>query len=225
MKIVALADLHYNISRCREHVQAQARTVCKNGADVLLIAGDTASTDLQFFEEALELFKTFPGRKLLVPGNHDIWVLAAGDSRKRYEYELPQICRRHGFEYLDADPVVIEGTAFVGTIGWYDYSFRDESLGVPARFYEAKVGPGAADQIRRYQHLLEGECDVTDAMKQITAIWRDGQHVKLGTSDVDFAKYLTGRLREHLCLAHTRAERDRFGDPPPAAARNGPGHR
>lgn len=206
MKVIAIADLHYNIARCREQVQAQARAVCTRGADVLAVAGDTASTDVQYFEEALALFESFPGRKVLVPGNHDLWVLAAGDSRKRYEQDLPEICRRHGFEYLDAGPVLVDGTAFVGTVGWYDYSFRDESLGVPMRFYEAKAGPGAADQLRRYRHLLDGHGDVSDEMKQITAIWRDGQHVKLGMSDVDFTRQQVDKLREHLRWAAQRVE-------------------
>lgn len=206
MKVIGLADLHYNISRCREQVQAQARAVCSRGADVLVIAGDTASTDIEFFDEALRLFDRFGGRKLLVPGNHDIWVLAAGDSRKRYECDLPEICRRHGFEYLDAGPVAVDGTVFVGTMGWYDYSFRDQALGVPMRFYEAKVGPGAADQLRRHQYLLDGHGDVTEEMKQITAIWRDGQHVKLGMSDIDFTRQQTGKLADHLAWAARHGE-------------------
>ncbi len=198
MKVIALADLHYNIPRCREHVQEQARAVCQKGGDVLVIAGDTASTEIHFFEDALRLFQDFPGRKLLVSGNHDVWVLAAEDSRKRYEQTLPDICRGHGFEYLDAGPVVIDGTAFVGTMGWYDYSFRDESLAVPLRFYEAKVGPGAAEALRRHQYLVNGHGDVTEAMKQITAIWRDGQHVRLGATDAEFTAEQAGKLQRHL---------------------------
>jgi predicted phosphohydrolase len=198
LKVIALADLHYNIPRCREQVQTQASAVCRRGADVLVIAGDTASTEIHFFKDALELFKSFPGRKLLVPGNHDIWVLAAGDSRKRYEQELPDICRDCGFDYLDAGPVVIDGTAFVGSIGWYDYTFRDASLDVPMRFYEAKVGPGAAAALRRHHHLVDGYGDVTEAMKQITAIWRDGQHVRLGLTDTEFTREQAARLQRHL---------------------------
>ena len=198
MKVIALADLHYNIPRCRAHVQAQARAVCEQGGDVLVIAGDTASTDIHYFEEALDLFKSFPGRKLLVAGNHDIWVLAAEDSRKRYEQDLPDICSRFGFDYLDAGPAIIDATAFVGTIGWYDYSFRDESLAVPLRFYEAKVGPGAAEAMRRHQHLIDGHRDVTGAMKQITAIWRDGQYIRLGATDAEFTQEQAIKLQRHI---------------------------
>jgi predicted phosphohydrolase len=207
LKIIALADLHYNIPRCRDAVCAQAEKVCREGADVLVIAGDTASTDIQYFEQALAMFRGFPGRKLLVPGNHDIWVLAAEDSRNRYEQQLPDICSRYGFDYLDAGPVQVDGTAFVGSIGWYDYSFRDESLAVPMRFYEAKVGPGAADSLRRHQHLVNGYADVTEEMKRITAIWRDGQHVRLGVTDAEFTQELAGKMRRHLQEAAQRAER------------------
>lgn len=205
--MIALADLHYNIPRCREAVCAQAEKVCREGGDVLVIAGDTASTDIQYFEQALALFEGFPGRKLLVPGNHDIWVLAAEDSRRRYEQQLPDICSRFGFDYLDAGPVHLNGIAFVGSIGWYDYSFRDESLAVPMRFYEAKVGPGAADSLRRHQHLVNGYTDVTEEMKRITAIWRDGQHVRLGVTDAEFTQELAGKLRRHLAEAARQAER------------------
>ncbi len=207
MRVIALADLHYNIARCRKQVQEQARAVCERGADVLIIAGDTASTDLKYFEDALALFEDFPGRKLLVAGNHDIWVLAAEDSRNRYEQVLPEICDRYGFGYLDGGPVVIDRTGFVGTMGWYDYSFRDESLGVPMRFYEAKVGPGAAAALRRYKHLLDGHKDVTRAMKRITAIWRDGQHVRLGTTDPEFAAEQADRLRRQIDQVAPRVRR------------------
>jgi predicted phosphohydrolase len=207
LKVIALADLHYNIARCRKQVQEQARAVCERGADVLVIAGDTASTDLKHFEDALALFKHFMGRKLLVAGNHDIWVPAAEDSRKRYEQVLPEICGRHGFHFLDGGPVVIDGTGFVGTMGWYDYSFRDKSLRVPMRFYEAKVGPGAAAALRRYQYLLDGHKDVTRAMKRITAIWRDGSHVRLGASDPEFAAEQADRLRRQIDEVAPRVRR------------------
>jgi len=207
LRIIALADLHYDIARCREDVRAQAEEVLRRGADALLIAGDTASADSDALVEALRLFEPFPGRRLLIAGNHDLWVRPGGDSRRRYEQELPEICRRCGFEYLDAAPVMLDGIAIVGTIGWYDYSFRDETLAVPRRFYEAKVGPGAAALLGRYQHLVDGFDDVTDEMLQITAVWRDGQHVELGMPDDRFTAEQANKLREHLRWAVQRAER------------------
>ena len=55
---------------------------------------------------------------------------------------------------LDHQPVVLGGVGLAGSIGWYDYSFADESLGIPEAFYEAKIAPGAAAYLGR-QGLLE----------------------------------------------------------------------
>ena len=68
-----------------------------------------------------------------MPGNHDIWVRgvdARGDSLDLYDRLLPDICRAHGFTYLDQEPLVIPDSdlAVVGSMNWYDYTWDNDLL-------------------------------------------------------------------------------------------------
>ncbi|MFW5841514.1 MAG: metallophosphoesterase, partial [Planctomycetota bacterium] len=83
MKALITADLHYNIARSRLPAQRLAREICRTRADALVLLGDTAGKQPGPFIEALELFADFPGRKLLVPGNHCIWSRGGEDSLTR----------------------------------------------------------------------------------------------------------------------------------------------
>ncbi len=71
-----------------------------------------------------------------------------GASRRKYEKDLPKVAKRAGFHYLPGHPLLIEefNMGLVGSIGWYDYSFRnekyDEQLGNPEQAYASKVLPG-----------------------------------------------------------------------------------
>jgi predicted phosphohydrolase len=99
--------------------------------DWLLLAGDIGAGD--HFDECLALFGELPCRKAVVPGNHDIWVTdddPRGDSLQVYRDFLPQVCGRHGFHYLDHQPLMIPEAdlAVVGSINWYDYSWSIDRL-------------------------------------------------------------------------------------------------
>jgi predicted phosphohydrolase len=174
MKIVALADLHYGLRPDWDRlVEDLARAVTSEGGDVLVIAGDVATADAVGFGPCLDLFSAFPGARLLVPGNHDLWTRGQ-DSAALYERILPALCRDHGFHMLDLEPYrAPDGTAFVGSVGWYDYSFRDESLDVPRAWYEKKCYPGRLE-------------------------WMDARFVKLPFDDHAFTQRLLKRLDAHL---------------------------
>ena len=49
--------------------------------------------------------------------------------------------RSAGFHFLDDGPAVVNGVGFVGNVGWFDYGFRKPELGIPLRYYQAKVSP------------------------------------------------------------------------------------
>jgi len=198
MRILATADLHYNISRSKQAVRRLADEMLAAGGDVLILAGDIAGAQLTDFEEALYLFADFKGAKLFVPGNHDLWALDGESSLDRWQRLLPQAAAKYGFTMLDRDPVVLEGLAFVGSVGWYDYSFRLRELRVPMRFYRAKVGPGAAMGLSRYRHLLKDGSDLLRRHVGITTIWNDGRNVKLPCSDRVFTRHLLQTLQRHL---------------------------
>jgi predicted phosphohydrolase len=198
LKVLVTADLHYDITRSREPARAIAREICGLDADVLLVLGDVAGRDVDIVRECLTLFDPFPGRKLFVAGNHDIWTHPGECSLERYERILPAICRETGFHPLDLEPLVIGEVGFVGSMGWYDFGYRPAWLKIPLRFYREKIAPGAAARLARYQHLLAETDDVPEATLSIGARWMDGEHVRLPMSDLDFCHRLLERFKAGL---------------------------
>ncbi len=199
MRILATADLHYDIKRSREPTEALAARTLQTGGDVLVLVGDTAGRDLRIMRECLGLFAGFTGRKLLVPGNHCLWSWPGEDSMERYLSALPTLAAEMGFSVLDHHPEVVGRIGLAGSIGWYDYSFQDEALGIPEPFYEAKVSPGAAARFEEHEHLVEAHADVlTERQMAFGARWMDREYVRLGMTDREFVAFLAGRLDGQL---------------------------
>ncbi|MHC4984641.1 MAG: metallophosphoesterase, partial [Planctomycetota bacterium] len=208
MRILITADLHYDIARSRRPTEQLAQRAVAAGGDTLVLVGDTAGRDLQPLRECLRLFDGFVGRKLLVPGNHCLWCADQEDSIERYESLLPAAAAECGFAVLDHEPVVVGTVGLVGSVGWYDYSFRDHSLEMPLAFYRAKLTPGAAGRLDGYEDLLETHRDeLTERHMSMGIRWMDGQHVRLPMADEAFADLLARRLADQLADVSARAER------------------
>jgi predicted phosphohydrolase len=132
LRLAVTADLHWGI---RPHGDEVTRLLVSfleaEPPDVLVLAGDIgADAD---FGPCLDLFARLPSRKVLIPGNHDIWVRAddaRGDSLHLYRKYLPRLCAAHGFHYLDAEPLLLPEAdlALVGSMNWYDYSWSLDTL-------------------------------------------------------------------------------------------------
>jgi Icc-related predicted phosphoesterase len=198
MRILITADLHYNITRSRRPAEQLARRICDTRADALVLLGDTAGREPGPFLEALGLFERFAGLKLLVPGNHCLWCRPGENSLQRYHQNLVDWAGRKGFAVLDHAPQMIDGVGLVGSIGWYDYSYRDESLAIPLAFYEHKLTPGAAAWMGQTE-LVESHSDqLEDHHMEMGMRWRDGQFVKLPFSDQEFTEQLARRLENQL---------------------------
>jgi predicted phosphohydrolase len=140
MKVAYSSDFHVDASESnREATQRVAGRIEETGADVVVIAGDAGNT-LEALGEVLSLFAGLRVPKLFVAGNHDVWVEEnpSGlhlDSRTKYEVKIPDVCEQMGFVDLSQEPFVFDGVGFVGSIGWYDYSFADPRLGLDTNDY------------------------------------------------------------------------------------------
>jgi len=132
MRLVFTSDLHVDVSeRHRDAVTAIARMMRECRPDVVVVAGDAGNT-IAAIEETLSFFSQIDARKFFVPGNHDVWIETENDglidSRVKYAERIPEACRKTGFHDLGHEPVVLGNIGFVGSLGWYDYTFADPRL-------------------------------------------------------------------------------------------------
>jgi len=192
MRLLVTADLHYN------HAVSQPRAIelidkmNQAGGDVLLLVGDTAVADGDWLEKCLSRFK-FSGPKLLVAGNHELWTKGT-DSAAIHASLLPARAAALGWKCIESDPFVAGDIVVVGSVGWYDYSFASPNLGIPHRFYQHKISPGAAEHLGLFPELFSPSEDITETARQTMARWNDGKFVKLGRSDEQFLGELLRRL-------------------------------
>lgn len=196
MRLLVTADLHYDHARSRALADELTDRMNAAGGDVLLVVGDTATSDGDTLERCLSRFR-FGGPKLFVAGNHELWTHGP-DSYRLFREDLPRRVRALGWHWLQDEPFVAGRAAVVGTIGWYDYSFAQESLGIPRRFYEHKVSPGVAERFAEYAPLLADPLDVPPAAREVLARWNDGRFVKLHRPDEAFLEELLEQLRGQL---------------------------
>jgi len=133
MKITFISDLHVDSSpQCFPLLEQLAQNLADLQPDVFIIAGDIAA-NTGLFDKALRHFAALPCTKLLVAGNHDIWVDSPDSlqhgihSGVKYAEIIPRICEKNGFIFLGETPRILEGIGFAGTIGWYDYSLRNKN--------------------------------------------------------------------------------------------------
>ena len=138
MKIAVTADLHYGAGNNQQIVRNFVKRVIKIKADVLILVGDTFDFNTQLLVECLTLFAPFKGDKLFVAGNHDLWTRGT-NSLKFYEKILPRITKQCGLHFLDQKPFIKGTFGFGGSIGWYDYSFKDKT-GHTSKYYSSKSG-------------------------------------------------------------------------------------
>jgi predicted MPP superfamily phosphohydrolase len=116
MQLLVTADLHYNHARSRPLAEDLIREMNTAGGDVLLVVGDTAATHGDALEKCLSLFQ-FPGPKLFLPGNHELWTLGL-DSFTLLKKELPRRCQALGWHWLMDKPFV----AFPTNVSQKNYS-------------------------------------------------------------------------------------------------------
>lgn len=145
MRIAVISDLHIDVTAQNRRLLPYLRDEIRRIApDALVVAGDTANT-LAGWNEALQQLQSLEMPKLIVPGNHDVWIESksalrrAEDSGWKYNEALRAATVQYGWHYLPHDPIILHDIGFVGSLGWYDYSLRDPRL-------DASVGFGSYDE-------------------------------------------------------------------------------
>jgi len=177
MNVFIASDLHLQGNRPGgdRSLMKLADYVCRYGSsrDVLMLLGDYGNSQ-KSIRDCLSLFNPFRGKRLAVIGNHDLWERSrVPETINRYRL-IQEIIESTGFHALDRAPLVIGDFAFVGNIGWYDYSFRDLA-DVPIEAYETKTIPGAK-----------------------LACWFDACYVNWSDSDSEVTAQMTGSLKKQL---------------------------
>jgi predicted phosphohydrolase len=196
MRVVVTSDLHHNHARSRPLADELIDKINRTGGDVLVLVGDSAVLSDGALEACLSRFK-FSGTKLFVPGNHELWTRGT-DSHELFAHVLPERVEALGWEWLQTKPFVSDRLAIVGNLGWYDYSFSQENLGIPKRFYEAKISPGAAERFEEYAGLFVRKDDIPRHAREVLARWNDGKFIKLHRSDEQFLDELLMMLKSQL---------------------------
>ena len=196
MRVLITSDLHYNHAKSKPLAEDLISQMNAAGGDVLLVVGDTAVDDGDAFEQCLTRFN-FAGPKLVIAGNHELWTRGP-DSYRLLKETWPRRAAAIGWRWLQDEPFIAGDVAIVGSVGWYDGSFAQPSLGIPKRFYDHKISPGAAERFEEYAFLFAQQDDIPPHAREIVARWNDGRHVKLHRSDVDFLAELNKQLAEQL---------------------------
>jgi predicted phosphodiesterase len=111
-KVQLFSDLHFEFHADlgKSFVEALDPT----GVDVLIIAGDLASSEC--LEYALELFCARFPQIVYVTGNHEFYGASPAATRSTW---LASAKRHKNLHWLDDDAVTIAGTRFVGSTLWF----------------------------------------------------------------------------------------------------------
>jgi len=182
LRLAITADLHWGhhvrgVAACRELINF----LHGNPPDVLILAGDIGTGSL--FADCLAQFADLPCLKVLVPGNHDVWVQSETehDSLHLYEQEMPRIAVLHGFHYLDRGPLVLPESdlALVGTMNWYDYSWSLDRL---RSYYPDELERLQSKRFSRGRH-------------------NDANFVRWSLDDVTFTAKVVSAFEQHLAGA------------------------
>ena len=144
MRIAAISDIHVrndgSDSRLLETIRERVENL---SPDIFIIAGDISSK-LQILSDSLGILYQSKCTNLYVAGNHDIYFEEDNGpgSLEKYSTGIGKACEKNRFIHLPENPYVVDRTAFVGSIGWYDYSLRREDLKIPESAYESKEFKG-----------------------------------------------------------------------------------
>jgi len=146
LKVAYTSDLHVDITTNNQTLCRYIFEYVKRlQPDVFVMAGDLANS-LTSLADTLKLFSELPCLKVMVPGNHDLWIESnhavkkGRDSFYKYYQAIPKLCVEYDFVYPIRQPYYIKDVVIVGTVGWYDYTLRDPRLDYKYHLKDYEVG-------------------------------------------------------------------------------------
>ncbi len=163
MRLVITSDLHYRPAHDAVHTRFAAQVAALQ-PDCFVIAGDAGATP-PHFRAALRCFAHLPCPRLVLPGNHDLYVhpqkahstpsgtptvtqaAPAVDSRALWLELLPRIANEEGYGWLETQALVVGNTGICGNMAWYDYSSAPPHLNM------------SATQLRSFKALVNHDAD------------------------------------------------------------------
>lgn len=139
MRLHLLSDIHNEFPRTIKQFRSHMFVPEVLDADVTLLAGDIEHKGRSAAWAAAQ----FPGKVLLVPGNHEYY----GVHFQRHLAKMRAFAQTTGgrVQVLDRDVVVIDGVRFLGATGWTDLS----STGNPV---EAELRAAIMNDFKRIRH-------------------------------------------------------------------------
>jgi len=176
MRIGVISDIHTDASPAnKEIVKYIADAVDQAELDVFIICGDispsamTLSWTLSAFQDPDSKRKN-----LFVAGNHDIWLSSKSKTVTSHDkYSLiTALCNEHGFHHLGDSPFILRQVGFCGTIGWYDYSYKNDKYPISESAYMRKT--------------LAGN------------VWNDVNYAKWNDFDIQMAKRFEKELQDQI---------------------------
>lgn len=132
MKIALTSDLHYGFNHKTRHLHKRfwakvAGEIAAQNIEVLILAGDIASSKVLELQECLKLMREYVKIPVLVVrGNHDWWDALDAKDPESDTRNIPRINELHkrwfknyDVRHLEDGPFVLDGVQFVGWDGWY----------------------------------------------------------------------------------------------------------
>ena len=122
MKIALTADIHMGITPI-PIVWSLIKQINDISPDYLIVAGDIGEP-FTYFIDVLDILTACDCPVGIIAGNHDVWATEGYNSQQLWETEIPKAVATYDFDYLEQTPAILDNTAILGTIGWYDYSAK-----------------------------------------------------------------------------------------------------
>jgi len=136
MRVAVASDIHVDgYEFWGTYAELLSEEIYDHGAELFVLCGDVTN-DIVLFKHFMSYFCMLLEKQgielLFVPGNHDVWVTNSKfplpSSKEKYYQVLPNIFNKiNNAHYLPTKPYVIDDYAFVGNMGWYDYSYSSDN--------------------------------------------------------------------------------------------------